>query len=94
MTPTATGVALSGTAAEGSGAFEVAVDLADGDDYVLAAAKHLDPAAGWCQAIQTQKTLTLDTDDDGVSDNLDDCDHVDGPADDLDYPGARRWRGR
>ena len=84
VTPAATGVALSGTAAQGTGAFEVAVDLADGDDYVLAADEYLDPAAGWCEAVQTQKTVTLDTDDDGVRDNLDACVTVKGDGTSTD----------
>ncbi len=84
VTPTATGVPLPGEAAEGTGAFEVAVDLADGDDYLLAADKYLDPGAGWCEAVQTQKTVTLDTDGDGVRDNVDECDHVDGDGTSTD----------
>ena len=60
------------------------MDLADGDDYVLAADKQLDPEAGWCQAVQTQKTFTLDTDGDGVRDNVDECDHVEGDGTSTD----------
>ncbi len=84
VTPAATGVALTGTAAQGSGAFELAVDLADGDGYLLAADEYLDPAAGWCEAVQTQKTLTLDIDGDGVRDNLDACVTVKGDGTSTD----------
>ncbi len=78
VTPTATGVTHTGQAAKDTGTFTVPVNLADGDDYVLTAAKHLDPAAGWCQGPRRQVTVGFDTDGDGVDDDVDLCDHVEG----------------
>ena len=70
-----------GLAAATTGAFEVAVALADGESYALEAERTLDVGAGWCEGARLEATVPRDLDDDGVNDDEDQCDELDGDFD-------------
>ncbi len=81
VTPAETGVPVYGVAAKTTGAFEIAVEMADEDVYVVSAETYLDRAAGWCSRATTEATVEIDLDNDDVVDDLDQCPALEGVPD-------------